>query len=518
MIDVVELYQHWHAGRRVGELSTSLGLDPKTVRKYLAPPIKAGLTPGGPPLGAEEWRALAVGWFPELCDPALRQPTWPAISAHHDYIKERLESVTVATIHQRLRDDRGLDVSESSLRRYIDANFAEEVARRDVRVLRETPPAGEEAQVDYGLLGRWTDPVTNKVRRVWAFIMVLAFSRLMFVRPVITMDMAAWVECHVESFSFFGGVVARVVPDNLKAGVVKPDLYDPLINKAFGEFAEYYGCLIDPARVRKPRDKPRVERPVPYVRDSFYAGRANEFSSETHMQTDALRWCRDVANIRRHRGLDGLPPIELFEAEERVALMALPRAPFELCRWVSRKVPPDIHIKVGRTLYSVPWRFISKTVDAKERARVVEIYCDGTLLATHVRLERGKQTNWDHYPPEKVAFFMHTPAWCRRRATELGESVEQVVLALMEVNALYRLRQAQGVVGLADKHGAERLERACRKAMAVGDPTYRTVKGILVAGTESDGTDEAPAETPPSAPAHLHGPERLFVITEEVAL
>jgi transposase len=514
VIDVIELYQHWHAGRRVGELSTSLGLDPKTVRKYLAPALAAGMMPGGPPLGEAEWRALACAWFPELQDRSARQPTWPAIAAHHDTIKDLIGKVHVTTIHQRLRDDHGLCVSESSLRRYIEAKFAEEGARADVRVLRETPPAGEEAQVDYGLLGRWRDPVTERVRRVWAFIMVLTCSRMLFVRPVITMDMASWVECHIEAFSFFGGVVARLTPDNLKTGVVKPDLYDPLINKAFSEFASYYGCLIDPARVRKPRDKPRVERPVPYVRDSFFAGRADEFESVAQMQTDAIRWCRQVANVRHLRGLDGVTPYELFCAEEKCALLALPRTTFELCRWISRKVPPDLHVKVGRTLYSVPWKLIGSTVDAKELSRTVEIYKDGTLVCTHVRLERGKQTNYDHYPPEKIAFFMRTPAWCRRRAGEIGTCTLAVVEALMEVNALYRLRQAQGVVGLADKHGEERLERACRKALSAGDPTYRTVKGILVAGTEAEGCEDEAKETPPQAPAHLHGPEGLFVVGE----
>ena len=97
-----------------------------------------------------------------------------------------------------------------------------------MRVLRDTPPAGEEAQVDYGLLGRWFDPGDRRLRRVWGFIMVLAFSRMMFLRPVLKMDEASWVESHVLAFEFFGGVVARVVPDNLKTGVIKPDLYDPL--------------------------------------------------------------------------------------------------------------------------------------------------------------------------------------------------------------------------------------------------------------------------------------------------
>jgi transposase len=105
------------------------------------------------------------------------------------------------------------------------------------------------------LLGRWRDPATDKIRRVWGFMMVLAFSRLMFLRPVLSMDEQSWVHSHVLAFEFFGGVPARVVPDNLKTGVIKPDLYDPLINKAFGEFAAHYDCLIDPARVKKPRDK-----------------------------------------------------------------------------------------------------------------------------------------------------------------------------------------------------------------------------------------------------------------------
>jgi hypothetical protein len=256
VIDVVELFQHWHAGRRIGELSSSLGLDPKTVRKYLKPAIDAGIVPGGPPLGVDQWAGLAEGWFPELVDPSRRQTTWPEIAPHHDRIKAWIGAVTIATMHQRLRDDHGLGASESSVRRYISSNFEEEVARAAVRVLRDTPPPGQEVQVDYGLLGRWFDPAAGRVRRVQGFIMVLAFSRLIFLRPVLSMDERSWVESHVAAFEFFGGGVARIVPDNLKTGVIKPDLYDPLINKAFGEFADHYGCLIDPARVVKPRDGP----------------------------------------------------------------------------------------------------------------------------------------------------------------------------------------------------------------------------------------------------------------------
>lgn len=510
MIDVVELLVHWHAGRRIGEVSSSLGVDPKTVRKYIAPALGAGLAPGGPALTIEQWSALVADWLPELADRTLRQRTWPEIEPHRARIKGWLGAVTVATIHQRLRDDHGLSASESSLRRFIWANFDEEVARAAVRVLRDASPPGDEAQVDYGLLGRWFDPVSERMRRVWGFIIVLTCSRLMFLRPVLKMDEASWVEAHVLAFEFVGGVVRRVVPDNLKTGVIKPDLYDPKINKAFGEFAAHYGCLVDPARSAKPRDKATVERHVPYARDSFFAGRAEEFADLATMQADALRWCRQVANQRQCRPLERVAPQVVFDAEERAALLPLPRRPFELARWSTPKVNPDIHIKVGKALYSVPWQHIGARVDAREGVRNVEVFLDGKLIKTHVRVERGRQTDHADYPPEKIAFFMRTPAWCRRRATELGEAVAEVVGIIMEVNALYRLRQAQGVVHLADKHGAERLEAACRRAIVVGDPTYKTVKGILVAGAEHDGEERSAA--PPSAPAHLHGPARLFDI------
>ena len=293
-------------------------------------------------------------------------------------------------------------------------------------------------------------------------------------------------------------------PTTSRPASIRPDLYDPKINRSFGEFAAHYGCLVDPARLAKPRDKATVERHVPYARDSFFAGRAGEFADLAAMQADALRWCRQVANARQCRPLERVAPQVVFDAEEREALLPLPRQSFELARWSTPKVGPDIHVKVGKALYSVPWAHIGRTVDAREGVRTVEVFLEGTLIKTHVRVERGKQTDNGDYPPEKIAFFMHTPAWCRRKAAELGVSVAEVVAVIMEVNALYRLRQAQGVVGLADKHGAERLEAACRRAIDVGDPSYKTVKGILAAGTEHEG-DERP-DAPPSAPAHLHGP------------
>ena len=514
VIDICEIFTHWHAGRSKNEIAASLGLSRNTVRKYVAAAESAGMAPGGPAVSQERWAELARRWFPELADTRLRQVTWPAIGEHRDYILEQLAAgVTMATIWQRLRDERGLAASVASLRRYVAANLPEEARRSQVRVLRLDPPEpGQEAQVDYGRLGRWLDAATGRLRTVWAFAMVLCCSRHMFVRPVIAMDQHAWTECHVAAFEFFGGVPGRLVPDNLKTGVDRPDLYDPKINRSYAELAAHYGVLVDPARSRKPRDKAQVERPMPYIRDSFWRGR--EFTSLAQMQAEAVRWCEQVAGRRSCRPLDGAAPAAVFEAVEKAALAPLPQVPFVLAEWSRCKVGPDIHVKVGRTLYSVPWKHIGQSLDARSTATMVQLFAGGELIKTHVRKPQGKQTDLGDYPPEKIAFHMRTPAWCRKKAAEIGPACQALIGGLLEDNALYRLRAAQGVLHLADKHQPGRLEAACAKAAAAGDPSYRTVKGILAAGTEA-----MPVSAPAGdggAAAFLHGPDALFAADANV--
>ena len=505
MIDVTEILIHWHAGRSLSEMSGSLDVDRKTLRKYIAPAVAAGITPGsGPGRSEQEWAELVRDWFPQLADTRLRQVTWPAIAAHRDYIVEQLEAgVTQATVWQRLRDERSLAVSIASFRRYVAANVPEETRRSQVRVLDPYPAeAGEQAQIDYGQLGRWLDPATGKLRTVQAFVMVLACSRYMFVRPVLKMDQRAWTECHVGAFAFFAGVPARLVPDNLKTGVDKPDLYDPKLNRSYAELAAHYGCLIDPARSRKPRDKARVERPMPYVRDSFWRGR--EFTSLEQMQAEAVRWSAEVAGRRPCRPLEGAAPAAVFDAVEKDALRPLPAEPFVLATWATAKIGPDICAQVDRVLYSVPWQHIGKTADVRLTATMVQFFIGGQLVKTHPRKARGKQTDSGDYPPEKIAFHMRTPAWCRKQAAGIGPACEQVTGELLAGNALYRLRAAQGVIGLADRHDTSRLEAACAKAITAGDPSYRTIKGILAAGAERDQPPAAAGDG--GAAAFLRGP------------
>ena len=354
MIDLIEVYTHWYAGRPKLAVAESLGLDVKTVRKYVRPAEAAGLTPGGPPVSEQEWRAKVREWFPSRYDARLVRPTVGEIEKHHAEI-ERLVGlvVPVSVIHQRLRDEEGLDVSVASVRRYVRGRFPDRPkSASEVEFAGPPVDPGDSAQVDYGYLGVWQDPFTGRRRRVWAFSMVLSYSRHLFIYPVLKMDQRAWVEAHVAAFAYYEGCVSRVVLDNLRTGVVKADIYDPKLNRAYAELASHYQVLLDPARPYKPKDKPRIEALQGYIRRSFFFGR--EFSSFPEMSAEARRWNVEVAGRRTPRALEGRTTHEVFVSEEQGALLPLPAAAFELATWSCPKVGPDAHAKVGRTLYSLP--------------------------------------------------------------------------------------------------------------------------------------------------------------------
>lgn len=506
MIDVVMILQHWHAGRSKSQIAASLGVDRKTVRKYTGRAEEAGFAPGGPVLARETWAAFVADWFPELVDARARSLTRPELERHRDLIGEMLGSVTATTAWQRLRDEHGLDVGLTSFRRYARDEFPDKTAESQVTVCRPEVEPGSEAQIDWGELGRWHDPRAGRARKVHAFVMVLAASRHMFVRPCLAMNQAEWTACHVAAFEFFNGVPARLVPDNLRTGVDRPDLYDPKMNRTYSELAAYYGCLIDPARAGRPKDKGRVERPMRYIRDSFWAGR--DWPSVDAMRHAAVAWCREVAGARQCRPLGGAAPFQVFVAVEAGCLTPLPPARFEAAVWSTPKVSADSHVHVAGTLYSVPYRLIGRRVDARLTEASLEIHVDGQLVKRHSRGVKGRRvTDWNDYPPDKTAFYRHGPQWCVDRANDIGAHTAMLVQDLLAVNTLARLRSAQRIVGLTERHDPARVDAACRRAVEVGDPTYRTVKGILAAGTETV-ADDIPALA--TGPAHLHGADLLF--------
>jgi transposase len=339
VVDITEILVHWHAGRSISEIARSLGVDRNTVRKYTAAAQEAGIQPGEEPISATRWAELIRGWFPHLVSTELQHPRFAEIAPFHELIAQMLETNTVTTVHQRLRDERGLGVSITTFRRYVWATMPDHQAgSARITVRKDDPPPGQEAQIDYGYLGQWLDPATGRGRRVWAFVMVLSASRHLFVRPVLAMTLAAWIQAHVLALGFFGGAPRRLVTDNLKASVIRPDLYDPKLNRTYAELASHYGVLVDPARARKPKDKPRVERPIPYVRDSFFAGR--DFASLQAMQQAAVTWSLEVAGRRACRPLGGAQPLVVFQATEQPALLGLPLEPYELAAWATRRSRP----------------------------------------------------------------------------------------------------------------------------------------------------------------------------------
>lgn len=159
----------------------------------------------------------------------------------------------------------------------------------------------------------------------------------------------------------------------------------------------------------------------------------------------------------------------------------------------------------------MPWHLIGARVDVRSTATMVQVFHDGRLVKTHVAAMRGKRTDHGDLPEEKIAYYMRTPAWCRSTAEEVGPACVEVIAALNEQGAMFKLRQAQGILGLRDRHDPARLEAACRKALEAGDPSYRTIKGILALGIEDETLTRPTGDG--GAAAFLHGPEQLFGIS-----
>jgi hypothetical protein len=168
------------------------------------------------------------------------------------------------------------------------------------------------------------------------------------------------------------------------------------------------------------------------------------------------------------------------------------------------RVAPDCHVKSGKALYSVPWRLMGQQVTVRTAGDVVQIFCNDTVVATHVLHLSGRSTNFEHYPPHKIAHTLRSVTWCRTQAEQIGPGAVAIVAELSTVNAIHRLRAIQGIIRLRDTYSDDPLDMACAQALAIGDPNYRTVKGILVAGTEHG---DPPHQQIPTPPAMLRGPD-----------
>jgi hypothetical protein len=280
-----------------------------------------------------------------------------------------------------------------------------------------------------------------------------------------------------------------MIPDNMAAIVAEADDVKPRFTDAFVEYAQVRGFVIDPARVGKPTDKPRVERVVAYVRGSFFAG--EEFRDLADAQRRAERWCGQQAGMRVH-GTIQARPLEVFRAEEQMLLLPVPAEPYDLPTYRRAKVHRDHHIEVARALYSVPGALIGQHVEVRADSRLVRISHRGQIVKVHPRVAPGKRsTDADDLPREKTAYAMRDLDRLLARAAGHGEALGRYAAALLDVPLPWtRMRAVYRLLGLVKKWGAERVEDACRRALDAEAVDVGLIGRMLERATEREQPDE----------------------------
>jgi transposase len=481
MNEIVEMVYQWYQGRSIQSIERSFGTDRKTIRKYVRLAQAAGIYRDRPfPEGAELiGRMKSLGDGGTLRKPP-RTPARELILPHRKWIEEKLQDsrITAKQVWRLLREEKGVQTAYCTVKRYLRAEF--KFGAPPVTVRLEVEP-GSQAQVDFGYVGRMVDPLTKKIRKTWVFLMTLSYSRHRFARFVFRQDSPTWIDCHRRAFEYFGGVPASVVIDNLRSGVLKPDLYDPTLNRAYGEMERHYGFVVDPTRLRTARHKGKVERSVPVVRQQLLAGRTFRDIDEANER--ALRWSKEEIGMDIH-GTTQRRPWEVFLQEELPRLRPVAAEPFECPQWKQCTVHPDHHIVFDRSYYSLPTRYIGKEVWARGDSRLVKIFLEGELIKVHARAERPGtwRTDPTDYPPQKLAYLMAVPTYCRAQAAQVGPKTEALVKAVLNDHAMRNLRKAQAILRLADKYGSSSMEAAAERALFFGNFHYRSLKLILEKG------------------------------------
>jgi hypothetical protein len=298
---------------------------------------------------------------------------------------------------------------------------------------------------------------------------------------------AAWV--------FFGGVFAVVIPDNMKAIVDKADAVDAKLNDAFREYAQARGFAVDPARIRSPQDKPRVERAVHYTQVNFFAG--EDFRSIDDCKVRAEQWCAEVAGMRVH-GTTRCRPAEVFAADELPKLKPLPDEVFDIPSWTHPKVAPDRHVQVAKALYSVPGELVGRRLDARVDAHTVKLYWRGELIKVHPVVAPGRRhTDPADLPAEVSVYAMRDFNTLQRKASAHGEHVGAYAAAVLEHPLPWtKMRQVYRLLGLVRRHGAGAVDDACRRALDAEVIDVGLIERMLTRGA---GAQLPLIPTPPTA-------------------
>lgn len=476
MIEIEEVLYRWLQGISMRQIARSLGISRNTVKKLVTQGQQAGITQGNSTVRIEDMRESLAGLRHQKESSTGIVQAY--LSSQHEQISQWRE-MPYMTVTQmvRLFQAQGNRVSETSLRRYIAKHFP----TLPLATVHLTTQPGRQAQVDFFYAGMMFDPLTLKLRKAYGFIMTLSHSRYRFVRFVFRQDVETWIDCHIRAFHFFGGVPETIMLDNLKAGVLKADIYDPLFNRSYGELERHYGFVCDPNKVRTAQHKGKVERSVTIVRQQVLAGR--NFKDSEEANAAALTWCRHeiVTKVTR---TTGRTPWDLFEKEEKACLKPLPTTDYECALWQQLKVHRDHHVVFEGSYYSLPTQYIGQVVWLRAGKRMVDIYLEHQKIKTHVRAKTRGQwvTDPQDYPQGKQEFLHKDKEGCLKQAQDIGPFTVQFLDRLLKVPTMLGQRKAQAILRLASHYGEARLEAAIKRSLSFDNYAYRSVKKILSHG------------------------------------
>jgi transposase len=466
-------------------IAKRLGISRNTERKYRAPLVDAGLLEGDPAALPELAELKAVIAAEHGNATAATRPS--SIEDWTESIEALLEAGAGPTaIYDRLRLDERFTGSLGAVKRLcLRLRKAEGIAAKDV-VIRVETAAGEVAQVDFGYVGQLYDPDEGRMRKAWIFVLVLAFSRLMVVRIVFNQNIETWLRCHAEAFVELGGVPKVIVPDNLKAAVIRASFAvdgGTVLNRSYREFARFFGFQIDPTPVRAPEKKGKVESAVKYVKNNFFVARQDQ-RDVVELGVELQRWLDQIANKRVH-GTTQRRPCERFEIE-REHLLPKPEQVWRPVVWREAKVHTDTHVQVARAMYSVPWRLVGKAVLVRLTKHSIEIYWEEVRVATHERQPPGRRSTIEAHLPEHRRDLRHrSHEFWQQRANVLGEEVGAYIREVFDADdVLSQLRTVQSIVTHLETFPIERAQAACRRARFYGLHSYAGIKNILRKGLD----------------------------------
>lgn len=370
--------------------------------------------------------------------------------------------------------------------------------------------AGQSVEVDWsGPTMELVDPATGELTRVYLFVGCLPFSRYAFVEPTVDMKQESWLRAHVAMFEAFGGSVPRIVPDNLKTGVINhPAEGEIVLNDAYREMAAHYSAAVLPGRIRKPKDKDSVENTVAHVATWIIAGlRDRQFTAIAELRA-AIRERVVAYNAEPFQKRAGSRNT-VFEVEERSLLRPLPAVPYEISRWLyGRRVARNGHVTFGKNFYSVPYTHVGAKVDLRITDTMLEAYRGCQRLASHLLAPQSAVNEYrthDADLPAGGGYRQWDPHRVRDWATRIGPNVVIVVERIFESVPVAEqgLDPALAVLRLTRRYSGERVEAACRLALAgrVRSPRYAHLRPILETGQDkTSGTTQSPRATPAEEP------------------